>query len=99
MANIKCIITYPDNFISQIGEFEINVKEAKEDIQSPGVLHVTRKKVDTSLFVSVVGMLFGPKNLVCEMDVFSGEEKLNKEKIKGIYKPKAGGYLFNWFLK
>ena len=96
MADIKCVITYPDNFITQIGEFEINYESAVETIKSSGVLHVTREDVDVSLFIDVVGMIFGPANLTCNMDVFIGDTKINEEPINGKYKDNSGGYLFNW---
>lgn len=96
MADIKCVITYPNDFITEIGEFEINRLNAKETIVSSGTLHVIRKKVNVSAYLHVVGMIFGPKNLTCTMDVFLGTTKVNSTPVKSKFKKKSGGYLFNW---
>ncbi|MEL6560104.1 MAG: hypothetical protein AAFQ94_18080 [Bacteroidota bacterium] len=96
MADIKCVITYPDQMITHIGEFEINGLDAVEKIISPGTLHVTRKNVSVAVIIRVVGMIYGPKNLTCEMNVFADNVKVNSEPIKGKYKKNSGGYLFNY---
>ncbi len=97
MATVKCKITYPDQFITDIGEFQINFEDATETITSPGNLEVTRENVDVSAHLHVVGILFGPENATCEMDVFVDDTKVNSNPIESVYKPNMGGQLFNWF--
>jgi len=98
MATIKCIITYPDQFISNIGEFEINFGEAIEEITGTGKLKVTRENVNVNAMLHISGLLFGPENAICSMDVFIDDEKVNLTPVKSRFKSQAGVQLFNWRL-
>lgn len=95
MATVKCIITYPENLISGIGEFEINFKAATEEIEEEGKLKVISKNVNVDAMIHVVGILFGPRNAICEMDVFIEDIKINSSPVLSKFK-KSGVQLFNW---
>lgn len=95
MATIKCIVTYPNQFISNIGEFEINYKDAEITIEEEGKLKVERENVVVFAMLHVFGLMFGPKNATCYMDVFVDDVKVNSESIKSVFK-ESGVQLFNW---
>lgn len=96
MSKVKCEITYPSQLISKIGEFEINYKESIEKIKEDGSLIVTNSNVNVDIMLHVVGILFGPKNAKCYMDVYVDDKKVNSTPIESLYKKKSGLQLFNW---
>jgi len=96
MSKVKCEITYPSQLISKIGEFEINYKDSEEKIKEDGVLIVTNNNIQVDILLHVVGMLFGPKNAKCYMDVFVDDKKVNSSPIESKFKNKSGLQLFNW---
>jgi len=96
MAKVKCEITYPSSLISNIGEFEINYEEANESVEETGKLIVINENVDVDIMLHIVGLLFGPRNATCYMDVYVGNDKVNPVPIESKYKQKIGAQLFNW---
>lgn len=96
MVKVKCEITYPSNLISNIGEFEINYEEANESIEEAGKLIVTNENVHVDIMLHIVGLLFGPRNATCYMDVYVGDDKVNSEPIESKFKQRIGAQLFNW---
>lgn len=95
MATIKCLVTYPKQLISNIGEYEINYKDAETTIEAQGTLKVIRENVVVFAMLHVFGLMYGPKNATCFMDVFVDEVKVNSEPIKSVFK-ESGVQLFNW---
>ncbi|GET35240.1 hypothetical protein PbJCM13498_41030 [Prolixibacter bellariivorans] len=96
MSKVKCEITYPSQLISKIGEFEINHKESNEKIKESGCLIVTNNNINVDIMLHVVGILFGPKNAKCYMDVYVDGEKVNSTPIESKFKKESGIQLFNW---
>ena len=95
MATIKCLVTYPALLISNIGEFEINYKEAKVTIEDDGNLNALREDVVVFASLHVFGILYGPQNAICNMDVYVDDVKVNSEPVKSVFK-ESGIQLFNW---
>lgn len=95
MATIKCVVTYPAQLISNIGEFEINSKEAETTIEEEGKLKVIRENVIVFAMLHVFGLMYGPENAICYMDVFVDDVKVNSDEIKSVFK-ESGVQLFNW---
>lgn len=96
MANIKCIVNYPDNFISEIGPFSINLFEANREITGVGILTVTKNGVNVGAGLNIEGILFGTRNATCTMDVFIDGSKYNSTPIESEYIPERSGQIFNW---
>jgi hypothetical protein len=64
MKTVKCIVTYPEPLISNIGDFEINSENAEKTIEEPGKLKAVRENVNVDARLHVSGQLFGPKNAI-----------------------------------
>jgi hypothetical protein len=96
MSTVRCIITYPEPLISNIGDFEINSEDAKKTIEEPGRLKVVRENVNVSARLHVLGLLFGPENAICYMDVFVGDEKVNPDPVESVFNENIGVQVFNW---